>query len=288
MPYFTLQIPCKRCLLLLGTTTARLLSSLNGLLVAGSRATLHGRHEVAGGLEGALEVARGGLAIDVDLDKVALEHALDGDDALDQKRVGVLHVEVHESHHGNSHELAAEGSLELAKIVGVDRGSDELALLAGAHGGRLDVLEGGHVCKKTLVSRCRVRWRRRCVQRAGLALQNQRSILHTLLGVNLGLDVQVDEANDDVAGNVNGANGVEDILVVEGNLLRDLHHTKDDEEVGAAISMLAFFIPFRCNSASFAAVNARVMTALSICAEGLPGFVVRGRFREGRDRTFGG
>lgn len=132
-------------LLVLGTATAGLLGSLDSLLVALGLTTLHGAHEAGGGLEGTLELAGGGLAVEVDLDEVALEEGLDGDDGLDHEGVGVEHVEMHDAHHADGHELAAEGSLELAHVVGVDGGGDELALLGGAHGGGLDVLEGGQV-----------------------------------------------------------------------------------------------------------------------------------------------
>lgn len=82
----------------------------------------------------------------MDLDHVALEGALEGDDALDEKRVGVLEVDVHESHHGNTHGLTTESGANLLRIVGVDGGGDKLALLGRAHGGGLDVLESGKVC----------------------------------------------------------------------------------------------------------------------------------------------
>lgn len=132
-------------LFLLGTTTARLLSSLDGLLVTLGRTLLHGAHEPSSLLEGTLEVANGRLAVDVDLDEVALEGALDGEDALDEKRVGVLHVEVHDGHDGNAHHLTAEESAELVLVVGLDGGGDELAFFGGAHWRGLDVLEGGEV-----------------------------------------------------------------------------------------------------------------------------------------------
>lgn len=82
----------------------------------------------------------------MDLDEVALEGALDGQDALDEEGVGVLHVEVHEGHDGNAHHLSAEEGAKLVLVVGLDRGGDELAFFGGAHWGRLDVLEGGQVC----------------------------------------------------------------------------------------------------------------------------------------------
>lgn len=131
-------------LLLLGTATARSLGSLDSLAVALGGA-LHAAHEASGSLEGPLEVARSGLAEGVDLEEVVLEGALEGDDALDEQRVGVLEVDVHDAHHAHTHHLRPEELLELGGVVGVDGGGDELALLGGAHGCWLDVLEGGHV-----------------------------------------------------------------------------------------------------------------------------------------------
>lgn len=136
----------EKSLLLLGTTTAGSLGGLDGLLVALGR-TLHAGHEAGGGLEGPLEVAGGRVAEDVDLEQVALEGGLERDDALDQQRVGVLEVEVHDDHHAHAHQLRPKRLLELAHVVRVDRGRDQLALLGGAHRGRLDVFEGGHVCR---------------------------------------------------------------------------------------------------------------------------------------------
>lgn len=132
-------------LLLLGTTTAGTLGSLDGLAVTlGS--TLHTAHEAGSGLERSLEVTGSGLAENVYLEEVALEGALERDDALDEEGVGVLEVQMHDDHHAHAHQLRSEGLLELGGIVGVDRSRDELALLGGAHGRGFDVLEGGHVC----------------------------------------------------------------------------------------------------------------------------------------------
>lgn len=41
----------------------------------------------------------------MNFDQVALERALDREDGLDEKRVGVFEVDVHETHHGDSHQL---------------------------------------------------------------------------------------------------------------------------------------------------------------------------------------
>lgn len=58
-------------------------------------------------------------------------------------------------------------------------------------------------------------------------------IVLTLLLVDLELDVEVDGGDNDVAANVDGANKVEHILIFEGDPLGDLHHTKDDHQIGA-------------------------------------------------------
>lgn len=57
--------------------------------------------------------------------------------------------------------------------------------------------------------------------------------MRTVLLLDDGLDVKVDQANNKVAGNVDGANGVENLRVFERNALGDLHHTQHDDEVGA-------------------------------------------------------
>lgn len=63
----------------------------------------------------------------------------------------------------------------------------------------------------------------------------------TLLLVDLQLGVEVESSNDDVAGEVNGANDVEYERVVEGDTLRHLHHTQDDDQVGAIANVSVFF-----------------------------------------------
>jgi hypothetical protein len=61
------------------------------------------------------------------------------------------------------------------------------------------------------------------------------SVLRTLLLVDLHLDVEVDAGDEQVADDVESAHAVEDGRVIEGDLLADLHHYKDDHEVGAAL-----------------------------------------------------
>jgi hypothetical protein len=46
---------------------------------------------------------------------------------------------------------------------------------------------------------------------------------HTILLVDLLLHVEVDASNDEVGNHVKGADGIEDIGVIEGDLLGDLH-----------------------------------------------------------------
>lgn len=60
----------------------------------------------------------------------------------------------------------------------------------------------------------------------------------TLLLVDLDLGVQVDGSDDQVAGNVEGANDVEGVGVIEGNSLGHLHHSKNDDNVGTAKHIL--------------------------------------------------
>lgn len=62
---------------------------------------------------------------------------------------------------------------------------------------------------------------------------------HTLLSVDGVHDVEVDGEDDDIAERVKGAAEVENVGVLEGDLLGDLHHTKDDDQVGAIRIMLA-------------------------------------------------
>ncbi len=54
---------------------------------------------------------------------------------------------------------------------------------------------------------------------------------HTLLLVDGALDVEGDAQDDNVAGDVEGAADVEHVRVIEGYLLRDLHHPEDDDQV---------------------------------------------------------
>jgi hypothetical protein len=133
-------------LLLLGTSPSSSLSSLNALLIRLDLATLHGTHEPTARLPRPLELATRGLAEQMYLDEVAFEGALDGDDGLDDERVRVLEVEVHDAHHANAHELRLEEGAELLCVVGVDGCSNGLGLFGRTHGCWFNVLNDCHVC----------------------------------------------------------------------------------------------------------------------------------------------
>jgi hypothetical protein len=136
-------------LFILDTAATSLLGRRNSLLVlrrCGSSACQVAQ-QPRSRLEWSLHVAIGGLAEEVDLDLVALECALERDDRLDQEGVGVLEVQVHDSHHCNSHQLCLVQRFHLIDVVLVDSGGNELGLFGGTHLGLLDVLQGGHVCK---------------------------------------------------------------------------------------------------------------------------------------------
>lgn len=59
--------------------------------------------------------------------------------------------------------------------------------------------------------------------------------MHTPLLVDLHLGVEVDAGDEQIANDVESAHAHEDVRVFEGDLLADLHHDKDDHEVGAAL-----------------------------------------------------
>jgi len=135
----------KTNLLVLDATTASALGSLDALLVRLDLAARHGAHHATSRLPWSRQIAGCGLAEEVDLDEVALERALERDDGLDEERVGVLEVDVHDGHHADTHQLRLVQFAELLEVVGLDRGRDELGLFAGTHRGGLDVLDDRHV-----------------------------------------------------------------------------------------------------------------------------------------------
>jgi hypothetical protein len=64
----------------------------------------------------------------------------------------------------------------------------------------------------------------------------------TLLLVDLQLGVEVQSSNNDVAGKVNSANNVEHKRIIERNALRHLHHTQDDDQVGAIARYVSILV----------------------------------------------
>lgn len=201
-------------LLVLDATAASTLGLLDALLVGLDLAAGHGAHEAAASLEGALEVAGSGLAEQVDLDQVALEGALERDDALDEERVGVLEVEVHDAHHADAHQLGLVQLLELGHVVGVDRRGDGLGLLTAARRRRLHVLEDCHVCKV----------RNNCQPAAPIRALCPSLRPRTLLLVDLRFHVEVDAEYDQVGHDVCEAHEVQDVRVIKRDALRHLHH----------------------------------------------------------------
>lgn len=67
---------------------------------------------------------------------------------------------------------------------------------------------------------------------------------HTILFVDLGLSVQVETQDDHVGQDVHATNKKEDIRVLKGNLLGQLHHHHDDGEVGTATRNTLSVMPF--------------------------------------------
>jgi hypothetical protein len=138
-------------LLLLDTAPPVLLRALNRRLVALDLARAHA-HEAGSGLEGALQITRSGLAKHVDLDEVRLQRALDGEDRLDQEGVGVLEVQVHDTHHADAHELRAEAVAQLLLVVLHDGGRHGARFVGRAHLRGLDVFERSQVCSQSIIS----------------------------------------------------------------------------------------------------------------------------------------
>lgn len=140
--------PCLLSHLLFLRTTPVLPRSLNASLIGLYLVASSSRqrsHETTSSLERSLEITRSRSTEQVDLDNVALECALERDDALNEQRVGVLEVKVHESHHSTSHQLLLVCLLDSGAVVCVDGGSDKLGLVLRSHLWWLDVFEGGHV-----------------------------------------------------------------------------------------------------------------------------------------------
>lgn len=167
----------------------------------------------------------------MNLDEVGLKGTLERNDGLDKERVGVLEVQVHNTHHADTHQLAAELLAQLTVIVIHVGGGNGLGVLGATHLSRFDVLQGGHVCGRVSLGQC-----------------STRSVRHTLLSIDFVLGVQGHSQNNDVRKDVASAHQHENLRILKGNLLGQLHHHQDDGEVGAA-SMVNFVIQERFKDA---------------------------------------
>ena len=81
----------------------------------------------------------------MDLDKIALEGAFEGNDRLDEEWIGVFEIHVHDSHHPNTHELGLEQPTKLLEVVRVYGCGYELGLFGATHGRWLNIFKGGKV-----------------------------------------------------------------------------------------------------------------------------------------------
>ena len=188
---------CSRIrLLFLASTATAAFGSLDAFLVGLDLAAGHAAKQAGAGLPRPLQVAGSRLTEEVDFDEVGLEHALQRDDALDEQRVRVLEVQVHDAHHANAHELGADQRAPLLLVICLDGRRHALGFLGAAHLRRLDVLDDCHV----------------------------------LLLVDLELNVEVDTKDNEVGQDVGCADEVEDIWVFKGDLLRQLHHKPAQKE----------------------------------------------------------
>jgi len=184
-------------LLLLGTTPTGPLGLVNALLVGYDVTTLHSRHHPSS-LPWSLKVPAGGLSKDVDLDELGFEGSFEGNDALDKQWVSVLHVEMHDTHHSNAHQKTLESRLELIAVVGRDGSCHKLRLITGEWLSGFEVLHG-------------------CV---------------VILLIDLAANVHVQRQDDNVGKNVHRPHAIQDIRILERDLLRDLHHTQNDHNIG--------------------------------------------------------
>lgn len=132
-------------LLLLDTAPPVLLGVLERSLVGLGLALAE---EAVSSLEGPLEIASGGLSKDMNLHQVRFKSALERDDRLDQKGVGVVEVQVHHGHHTNAHKLALDELTELTLVVVHVGGRDRAGLLAASERSGLDVLQCGKVFRQ--------------------------------------------------------------------------------------------------------------------------------------------
>lgn len=66
---------------------------------------------------------------------------------LDQKRVGVLEVDVHHTHHPDAHQHGLVRRAQLGLVIGTDSSGGELRFLAGHGCSGFDVFQRCVVCR---------------------------------------------------------------------------------------------------------------------------------------------
>ncbi|EEQ38079.1 hypothetical protein CLUG_02201 [Clavispora lusitaniae ATCC 42720] len=199
--YTTLFTSCRTLKLLFldsaGTSNlSRVDRSLVGLDVAGG--TLQCSQEAWSSLERSLQVARSRLSKQVDLDNVGLQSRLDGGHRSHHQWVGVLHVQVHEAHHGQGGENTLDLSVNSLQVVLLNSGDNSLRLSSARHWARrLNVLQRGQV----------------------------------VLLVDLHLDIHANAKHNKSARNVAHTDVKQDVWVLKVQAAGHLHHDQHEPQV---------------------------------------------------------
>lgn len=92
----------------------------------------------------------------------------------------------------------------------MDGGRDELRFVCGAHGWGFDIFQSRQIYVSV-----------RKIERTHPQEQSE----HTFLAVNFVLEVEVEASDDDVGDDVQYSDPHKHLRIIEGYLLRDLHHT---------------------------------------------------------------
>ena len=133
-------------LFLFDTAHPSLFRTFNTLLVGFRLRVWVQAHEPASCLPWSLEVSDRRLPKQVYLDEVDLQSALQWNYALNEERVRVFEVEVHDAHHPNTRQLALPQRSKLGHVIRVNGGGDQLRFLGRAHWGGFDVFYRCHIC----------------------------------------------------------------------------------------------------------------------------------------------
>ncbi|KAH3667257.1 hypothetical protein OGAPHI_002906 [Ogataea philodendri] len=151
------------------------------------------------GLERSFKVTGSRFSKDVDLDQVGLKSTLQWRDRLHEQWVGVLHVQVHETHHSHTCENTLDSTLELFQIVILDGSDGQLGLSLPLQSvRRLQVLESGEI----------------------VLFNNQPS------------RIEVNTQSEQSTRNVQDSHVKKDGWVFEVKFTRNLHHTQHEHKVG--------------------------------------------------------